>query len=219
MIQIDNTLVSLDVLERQFLCDLSHCKGICCVEGDSGAPLLEEEVGELEKALPAIWDDLAPKAQEIIKKQGVAYIDEEGDLVTSIVNGKDCVFTCYDADGTCKCAVEKAYREGKLSFYKPVSCHLYPIRVEKYDTFEAVNYNRWNICKAAEILGKKEKLPVYKFLKEPLIRRSERNGTRLLRRLPESGRNRRAKSKKIGLSSGKPIPFEAKAYIFFEQRI
>lgn len=130
MIQIDNTLVSLDVLERQFLCDLSHCKGICCVEGDSGAPLLEEEVGELEKALPVIWDDLAPKAQEIIKKQGVAYIDEEGDLVTSIVNGKDCVFTCYDADGTCKCAVEKAYREGKLSFYKPVSCHLYPIRVE-----------------------------------------------------------------------------------------
>ena len=171
MIQIDNTLVSLDVLERQFLCDLSHCKGICCVEGDSGAPLLEEEVGELEKALPVIWDDLAPKAQEIIKKQGVAYIDEEGDLVTSIVNGKDCVFTCYDADGTCKCAVEKAYREGKLSFYKPVSCHLYPIRVEKYDTFEAVNYNRWSICKAAEILGKKEKLPVYKFLKEPLVRR------------------------------------------------
>ena len=111
------------------------------------------------------------KAQEIIKKQGVAYIDEEGDLVTSIVNGKDCVFTCYDADGTCKCAVEKAYREGKLSFYKPVSCHLYPIRVEKYDTFEAVNYNRWSICKAAEILGKKEKLPVYKFLKEPLVRR------------------------------------------------
>lgn len=115
-----------------------------------------------------IWQ---PKAQEIIKKQGVAYIDEEGDLVTSIVNGKDCVFTCYDADGTCKCAVEKAYREGKLSFYKPVSCHLYPIRVEKYDTFEAVNYNRWSICKAAEILGKKEKLPVYKFLKEPLVRR------------------------------------------------
>ena len=142
MIQIDNTLVSLDVLERQFLCDLSHCKGICCVEGDSGAPLLEEEVGELEKALPVIWDDLAPKAQEIIKKQGVAYIDEE-----------------------------KAYREGKLFFYKPVSCHLYPIRVEKYDTFEAVNYNRWSICKAAEILGKKEKLPVYKFLKEPLVRR------------------------------------------------
>lgn len=171
MIQIDDTLVSLDVLESKFICDLSHCKGICCVEGDSGAPLLEEEVAELEKALPVIWDDLSPEAQDIIDKQGVSYVDVEGDLVTSIVNNKDCVFTCYDADGTCKCAVEKAYRAGKLSFYKPVSCHLYPIRVTEYDTFSAVNYHRWEICKAAEVLGKKVGMPVYKYLKEPLIRR------------------------------------------------
>lgn len=171
MIQIDDTLVSLDVLESKFICDLSHCKGICCVEGDSGAPLLEEEVTELEKALPVIWDDLSPEAQDIIDKQGVSYVDTEGDLVTSIVNSKDCVFTCYDADGTCKCAVEKAYRAGKLSFYKPVSCHLYPIRVTEYDTFSAVNYHRWEICKAAEVLGKKVGMPVYKYLKEPLIRR------------------------------------------------
>lgn len=171
MFQIDNTLVSLDVIECQFLCDLSQCKGICCVEGDSGAPLQKEEIAELEKALPVIWEDLASNAREIIKKQGVSYMDEEGDLVTSIVNGKDCVFTCYDADGTCKCAIEKAYREGKLAFYKPISCHLYPIRVTEYDTFSAVNYNRWDICKVAELLGKREKLPVYKFLKEPLIRR------------------------------------------------
>lgn len=171
MIQIDDTLVSLDVLESKFICDLSHCKGICCVEGDSGAPLLEEEVAELEKALPVIWDDLSPEAQDIIDKQGVSYVDVEGDLVTSIVNNKDCVFTCYDADGTCKCAVEKAYRAGKLSFYKPVSCHLYPIRVAEYDTFSAVNYHRWEICKAAEVLGKKVGMPVYKYLKEPLIRR------------------------------------------------
>lgn len=171
MIQIDDTLVSLDVLESKFICDLSHCKGICCVEGDSGAPLLEEEVAELEKALPVIWDDLSPEAQDIIDKQGVSYVDVEGDLVTSIVNNKDCVFTCYDADGTCKCAVEKAYRAGKLSFYKPVSCHLYPIRVTEYDTFSAVNYHRWEICKAAEVLGKKVGVPVYKYLKEPLIRR------------------------------------------------
>lgn len=171
MIQIDDTLVSLDVLESKFICDLSHCKGICCVEGDSGAPLLEEEVAELEKALPVIWDDLSPEAQDIIDKQGVSYVDVEGDLVTSIVNNKDCVFTCYDADGTCKCAIEKAYRAGKLSFYKPVSCHLYPIRVTEYDTFSAVNYHRWEICKAAEVLGKKVGMPVYKYLKEPLIRR------------------------------------------------
>ena len=117
MIQIDDTLVSLDVIERYFLCDLSKCKGECCVEGDSGAPLEDSELAKLQKVLPIIWDDLSPKAQEVINKQGVAYIDEEGDTVTSIVNGKDCVFTCYDAD------------------------------------------------------GKKEQLPVYKFLKEPLIRK------------------------------------------------
>ena len=139
MIQIDDTLVSLDVIERYFICDLSH--------------------------------DLSPKAQEVIDRQGVAYIDEEGDTVTSIVNGKDCVFTCYDGDGTCKCAIEKAYREGRVDFYKPVSCHLYPIRVTQYRDFRAVNLHRWDVCKAAEILGKKEKLPVYKFLKEPLIRK------------------------------------------------
>ena len=142
MIQIDDTLVSLDVIERYFLCDLSKCKGECCVEGDSGAPLEDSELAKLQKVLPIIWDDLSPKAQEVINKQGVAYIDEEGDTVTSIVNGN-----------------------------KPVSCHLYPIRVTQYRDFKAVNYHRWSVCKAAEILGKKEQLPVYKFLKEPLIRK------------------------------------------------
>lgn len=171
MIQIDDTLVSLDVIERYFLCDLSRCKGECCIEGDSGAPLEREEEEELKRVLPEIWDDLAPEAQEVIRKQGVAFTDADGDLVTSIVGDKNCVFTCYDADGTCKCAIEKAYREGRVSFYKPVSCHLYPIRVAKYDTFQAVNYHRWDVCRAAEILGQKEQVPVYKFLKEPLVRK------------------------------------------------
>lgn len=171
MIQIDDTLVSLDVIERFFLCDLAHCKGECCVEGDSGAPLEMSEIAELEKVLPEVWNDLSPKAQAIIKKQGVAYKDEDGDMVTSIVDGKDCVFTCYDSDGTCKCAIEKAYREGRVNFYKPVSCHLYPIRITKYNTFEAVNVHRWDVCKAAEVLGLRERVRVYKFLKEPLIRR------------------------------------------------
>ena len=164
-------MVSLDLIEAYFLCDLAQCKGVCCVEGDSGAPLDKSEIAQLEKALPIIWDDLSPEAQAIINKQGVAYIDCEGDIVTSIVNGKDCVFTCYDSDGTCKCAIEKAYRAGKLSFYKPVSCHLYPVRVAQYKDFRAVNYDRWKICKAAELLGRKEALPLYKFLKEPLIRK------------------------------------------------
>lgn len=171
MIQIGDTLVSLDLIEAYFICDLAQCKGTCCVEGDSGAPLDKSEIADLEKVLPVIWDDLSPEAQAVINKQGVAYIDCEGDIVTSIVNGKDCVFTCYDTDGSCKCAIEKAYREGKVSFYKPVSCHLYPVRVAQYKDFRAVNYNRWKICKPAELLGRKEKLPLYKFLREPLIRK------------------------------------------------
>lgn len=171
MIQIDDTIISLDVIDRYFLCDLACCKGECCVEGDSGAPLEPEETTALEKVLPVVWNDLSPEARDVIGKQGVSYVDSDGDMVTSIVNNKDCVFTYYDKDGTCKCAVEKAYREGKTDFYKPVSCHLYPIRLTKYPDFTAVNYHRWKICKAAEILGKKENLPVYKFLKEPLIRK------------------------------------------------
>ena len=151
MIQIGDVVVSLDVFQEKFLCDLGACKGACCIEGDAGAPVELDEVMELEEVLPVIW--------------------EEGDLVTSIVNNKDCVFTCYDENGCCYCAIEKAYREGKTAFYKPVSCHLYPIRIGDYGPYKAVNYNRWDVCKAAVLLGKKENLPVYQFLKEPLIRK------------------------------------------------
>lgn len=171
MIQIDDAIVTMDLLEEKFLCDLSACKGECCVEGESGAPLENEEVKIIEDLLPIVWDDLSPAAKEVIKEQGVAYKDYDGDMVTSIVNGKDCVFTYYDEEGICKCAIEKAYREGKVDFYKPISCHLYPIRLEKYREFTAVNYHRWRVCKAAVLLGEKKGLPVFKFLKEPLIRR------------------------------------------------
>ena len=145
--------------------------GACCIEGDAGAPIEAEEKNILEELLPIVWDDLTPAAQEKIKEQGVSYIDEEGDLVTSIVNGKDCVFTCYDKGGMCQCAIEKAFRQGKTSFYKPISCHLYPIRLKEYPDFSAVNYHRWKICKAGEVLGRREQVRVYQFLKEPLIRR------------------------------------------------
>ncbi|QIK56006.1 DUF3109 family protein [Dysgonomonas sp. HDW5B] len=171
MIQIDDAIVALDIIEENFICDLSACKGECCVEGESGAPLENEEVEIIEKVLPLIWDDLSPKAQQVINEQGVAYKDRDGDMVTSIVNGKDCVFTYYDEKGVCKCAIEKAYREGKTDFYKPISCHLYPIRLEKFREFTAVNYHRWRICKAAVLLGNKEGLRIYQFLKEPLIRK------------------------------------------------
>ncbi len=170
MLQIDDVIVSLDVFREKFLCHLEACKGACCVEGDAGAPVTPEEVAALEEVLPVIWGLLSPEARAVIDQQGVAYIDEEGDLVTSIVNGKDCVFACHDARGCCHCAIEHAYREGKTGFRKPASCHLYPIRISDYGSYKAVNYHRWNICKAAVLLGEKENMPVYRFLKEPLIR-------------------------------------------------
>lgn len=170
MVQIDDVIVSFDIFKEKFYCDINACKGECCIEGDAGAPLESKEVELLEKVLPAIWDDLSDEAKDIINKQGVCYEDVDGDLVTSIVNGKDCVFTCYDDKGYCLCAIEKAYRDGKTDFYKPISCHLYPIRVGKYGSYKALNYHRWNVCKAAVLLGEKKDTPIYKFLKEPLIR-------------------------------------------------
>ena len=121
MIQIDDTIISIDCLSEKFCCDLDACAGTCCIEGDAGAPVDLDEVEELEAALPVVWNDLSASAQTVIDKQGVVYTDEEGDLVTSIVNGKDCVFTCYDEKGCCFCALEKAYRAGKTNFYKPDS--------------------------------------------------------------------------------------------------
>lgn len=171
MIQIDDTVVSLDVLRERFVCDLHACKGACCIEGDAGAPVEADEVQRLEAVLPLVWDDLTPGAQTVIRRQGVVYTDEEGDLVTSIVDGKDCVFTCHDERGYCYCAIEKAFHNGLTDFYKPVSCHLYPIRVDDYGPYKAVNYHRWEVCRAAVMLGRKENVPVYRFLREPLIRK------------------------------------------------
>lgn len=171
MLQIGNTLVSLDLIERFFCCNLDACKGECCIEGDAGAPISNEEYEKLKEILPIVWDDLLPAAKEVIEESGVGYIDSEGDLVTSIVGGKDCVFTCYGEGGMCYCAIEKAYREGRTDFMKPISCHLYPVRLSEYPDFTAINYHRWKICKAAEVLGRKEEIRLYQFLKNPLERR------------------------------------------------
>ena len=171
MLQIDDTIISLDLFEERFVCDLAACKGICCVEGDSGAPLETEEIEKLNEILPVIWDDLSEKSKKLIKKQGVSYIDEDGEPVTSIVNGKECVFTYFSEQGVCKCAIEKAFREGKTDFYKPISCHLYPVRLQKYNEFTAVNVHRWSVCECARTHGSALNVPVYKFLKEPLVRR------------------------------------------------
>lgn len=172
MIEIGKTVVSLELFEEEFCCDLNKCKGECCVQGDSGAPLNEDELEQLEKVLPIIWDELSEECQAVINKQGVAYRDDDGDLVTSIVNNDECVFSYTDPeDGCVKCAIEKAHREGKTDFYKPISCHLYPVRLAEYRTFTAVNFHRWQVCNCAFKLGQKLKLPVYKFLKDPLIRK------------------------------------------------
>ena len=171
IIEVGGVLLSSEILTEMFCCDLSKCKGVCCIEGDAGAPVTLDEISEIEAALDACWDRLSPQAQSVIDRQGVAYTDQEGDLVTSIVGGRDCVFTCYDGDN-CLCALEKACRNGKTSFLKPISCSLYPIREKRLaNGLGALNYNRWDVCKDAVTLGKEKKLPVWQFLKDPLTRR------------------------------------------------
>lgn len=172
MIKIHDTLVSLDLAERFFCCSLDECLGQCCIEGDAGAPITKEEYSRLENLLPVIKDELLPSALEVIKNESVGYIDEEGDLVTSIVDGKNCVFTCYGKGGKCLCAIEKACREGLTEgFRKPISCYLYPLRITEYSSFTAVNYHRWKICKSAEVNGRRKGIRLYQFMKEPLIER------------------------------------------------
>ena len=171
MFQIQNTLVSLDLAEEFFCCDLEACKGECCIEGDAGAPVTDMECNEIRKVLPIIEKDMAPRAIELVNEQGVSYVDEEGDLVTTILDGKNCALTCYGPGGICLCALECAYRRGETTWKKPISCALYPVRVTEYEKFTAVNYHKWNICKAARVKGKREGIRLYQFLKGPLTDR------------------------------------------------
>lgn len=171
ILQVGDVLVSPDIFTEKFCCDLEACHGACCIEGDAGAPVSMDEIAAIEDSLDAVWPELSASAQAVIDRQGVAYVDQEGDLVTSIVGGKDCVFTCHEG-ATCLCAMEKAYREGCCGFCKPVSCALYPIREKRFnDHLVGLNYHRWKICAAAVERGEELELPLYVFLKEPLIRR------------------------------------------------
>ena len=195
ILDIDNILVSSDVLTEHFACDLEKCHGRCCIEGDAGAPVTIDEIEHIEYNLDQVWPLLSAQAQSVIDKQGVAYTDQEGDLVTSIVGGKDCVFTCYDdiklslpsenpessgnsassdriVKNCCLCAYEKLYRQNKIQWCKPISCALYPIRVKTLrGGITALNYHRWDVCRDAVERGKREGIKVYQFLREPLIRR------------------------------------------------
>ena len=172
IIQVGEVILTSEILTEYFCCDLEACKGICCVEGDSGAPLTLDEVGEMENVLDEVWPDLSAQAQSLIDRQGVAYTDAEGDLVTSIVQGRDCVFTCYGTDGCCYCASDKAFREGRTAWDKPLSCALYPIREKHFrDDSVGLQYHRWNICRPAVEKGRRLNLKLYQFLKAPLVRR------------------------------------------------
>jgi len=171
MIEIGRTILSRDIFEQHFLCDLQKCKGVCCVEGDSGAPLTKEEAETIEQEYPVFMEYLPGKHKHEIEKQGFSIIDKDGDLVTPLINNGQCVYTFTDEKGILKCAIEKAFIEGKTNFRKPVSCHLFPIRITEYKRFDAVNYQELAICREGKACGKTAKLPLYKFLKEPLIRK------------------------------------------------
>jgi hypothetical protein len=171
MISIDNTLVSEDLFDKKFVCDLTRCKGACCVEGESGAPLDFDELKELEKAFPLIEESLTEAGRKSIEEQGLYLIDSDGDYVTPLVGQyRECAYTVFE-NGIAKCAIEKAWLQGKISFRKPVSCHLYPVRITKFKSYDAVNYEKWKVCSPACKLGEELKVPVYIFLKDALIRK------------------------------------------------
>lgn len=171
MLQIKDTLVSLDLVEEYFECDLSRCLGECCVEGDAGAPLSLEEMERIEMHRDAILPLLTPAGRRVMEEQGAGYYDPDGDLVTSIVDGRDCIFTTYAPGGICLCALEKAYREGALPDLKPMSCRLYPVRLKEYAGFTAVNFHHWKICRGAKTCGRGKGVRAYEFLRGPLERK------------------------------------------------
>lgn len=170
MFQIGNTIVSDEIIENEFVCNLSACKGQCCIDGDAGAPLLTDELDILDKIYDTVKPYLRPEGIQAIEEQGKWVIGEDGEHETPLVNGSECAYVIFDGD-TVLCGIEQAYNEGLIDYKKPISCHLYPIRIKEYSQFSAVNYHRWHICDDACTLGKELEVPVYKFLKAPLIRK------------------------------------------------
>ena len=170
MLIIENTLIADELAECMFCCDYHLCKGVCCVEGDAGAPLEEEEIKILTLSINEIYKVMTPESISAVEKQGIFVFDSEGKKVTPLINGKECAFLIYKNDVS-YCAIEIAHKKKKISFQKPISCHLYPLRIIDYKDFFAVNYHEWHICKPALIKGKKKGVYLYEFLKIPLIRK------------------------------------------------
>ncbi|MGS2739679.1 DUF3109 family protein [Sinomicrobium sp. M5D2P17] len=171
MFQLGKTIVSEEVLEEDFVCNLSACKGACCVDGDAGAPLDQAETAILDAIYPEVKPFLRKEGVVAIERQGTFVKGEDGDWETPLVNGSECAYVIFDKRGTALCAIEEAYNHKKISWKKPVSCHLYPVRVKEYSQFAAVNYHKWYICDDACALGKELQVPVYKFVKDALIRK------------------------------------------------
>ncbi len=171
MFQLGKTIVSEELLKEEFVCNISSCKGECCVAGDAGAPLVKDEVGILDNIFEKVRPYMSQKGIDAVLEQGTSIVTSSGDLETPLVNDKECVYVVFDDKGVACCAIEKAYNSGIIDWKKPISCHLYPVRVQDYSEFSAVNYDRWSICSDACSLGKELKVPVYKFVKEALIRK------------------------------------------------
>lgn len=185
MISIGETLVSTHLLERRFVCDLSKCKGACCVEGDSGAPLEPEEAKKLEGLYKKIEPYMTARGKKAVAHYGTSMTDSDGDLVTPLVDGdKECAYTIFEK-GVAQCGIEKAYLEGKIRFRKPISCHLYPVRVTRHKHYLAVNYQKWDICDDACTLGKELDVPVYRFVSKALVRRFGKRWFRELEKVAE----------------------------------
>jgi len=171
MFQLGKTIISEDIIEKDFVCNLNACKGACCIKGDAGAPLDKKEVELLDKIYPKIKPYLRKEGISAIEEQGASTIGEDGEFETPLINGEDCAYVIFDDKKVALCAIEEAYNQGDVSFKKPVSCHLYPIRIKDYSEFSAVNYHQWQVCNDACTLGKEMQIPVYKFVKQALIRK------------------------------------------------
>lgn len=170
MIVIDNTVISDDLADNFFVCDLQKCKGACCVEGDLGAPLEEHELKIMEEVYEHVEPYMSEEGKKAVEEQGYFIEDWEGDYSTPTIKGKECAYAIWEK-GFLKCAIEKAWLEKKIDYKKPISCHLYPVRISKYDHYDALNYDRWHICSDACQHGRELGVPLYKFLQEALIRK------------------------------------------------
>ena len=170
MVEIEDKIISDELFEKKFVCDLQKCKGGCCVEGDSGAPLKSKEIKEIAKNLSIIKSEMSIKGLNAIKNNDFHNVDSDGDKVTKLVDGKECVFVVFDKNNIAKCSIESALRKNKINFNKPISCHLYPVRVKKHDSFTAINVDSWHVCNPACECGTELNVPVFKFLKDAIVR-------------------------------------------------